>query len=431
MTALLEKILMWVQLQKKEGGIRIALIILGTWLVCFVKPIFGITYTSWDTHDLYFASFLYFSDALKIGFFPLWNHFIQSGTFFPNLNNIGLFSPFQLIFVVLSWVISPLYAYELMVQMVVLIGGIGGFLVCRFCTNDRLIALFGATAFAVVVLMPIVGQFAMLVSLSSFPWLIFACTKLMDGRGGKFRNLALAVLGALYLVSGYLWMNLIHLAIAAIFSLGLIASTYLKAGSHQKKAVVSSVVDLMMFFGTLVLFYGCLMLPGYLSMNFNYSLFVGDYDNPEPRLRNLVTSHHYAYSSIYKALVGAIDPRIIINDGPWMADAVRWSWGSGWVLGVLFLAVSTKKYIGQQLFWLGLMIVALLYASGDSNFMGKLVEMTPILNANRWWFIGVTYATICMVFLVIPRLVALKERAARYQQFSLVTSMYDFQILIQ
>lgn len=431
MKILLGKILTWVALQNKNENIRIFFIITATWLACFSNPIRGISYTSWDTHDLGFVNFLYFSDSLRSGVFPLWNHFIQSGTFFPNFNNIGLFSPFQLIFVALSWVISPVYAYELMIQIVVLIGGVGAYLLCRTYTSDRLIALFGAIAFAVVVLVPIVGQIGILISLSSFPWLIFACIKIMERRGdGVLRYVTLGVLGALYLVSGYLWMNLIHLAIAAIFSLGLLVKEYLRAEAQEKKAVVSSVVSLLIFFGTMVLLYGCLMLPGYLSMNFNYSLFSGDYENPEPRLRSLVASQHFSYSSIYKALVGAVDPRIIINDGPWMADAPRWSWGGGWVLLILFLAISTRKFFGMQIFWLGLMIVAFLYSAGDSNFAGKFIEKTPILNANRWWFIGVTYATICLVFLVIPRLVALKERAGRQQQFSFLTPVYDFQTLL-
>lgn len=406
-------------------------IVTATWLACFVKPIIGKTYTSWDTHDLGFVNFLYFSDSLRNGIFPLWNHFIQSGTFFPNFNNIGLFSPFQLIFVALSWVMSPVYAYELMIQMVVLIGGVGAYLLCRTYTNDRLIALFGATAFAVVVLVPIVGQIGILISLSSFPWLIFACLKIMERSGdGALRYVIWGTLGALYVVSGYLWMNLINLTIAVIFSLGLLVKEYLRAEAQEKKAVVSSVVDLLVFFGAMVLLYGCLMLPGYLSINFNYSLFSGDYENPEPRLRSLVASQHFAYSSIYKALVGAVDPRIITNDGPWMADAPRWSWGSGWVLLILFLAISTRKFFGMQIFWLGLMIVALLYSAGDSNFAGKFIEKTPILNANRWWFVGVTYVTICLVFLIIPRLVALKERAWRQQQFSFLTPVHDFQILL-
>lgn len=431
MKIILGKISTWLAFHFQNGNLRLLAIVTAVWLGCFIQPITGQSYTSWDTHDLGFVNFLYFSDSLRNGTFPLWNPFIQAGTDFPNFNNIGFFSPFQIFFVALSWAISPVYAYELMIQAAVLIGGAGSYLLCRTYTNDRLIALFGAIAFAVVVLVPIVGQVSFVVSLSSVPWLIFASLKITESRRyGVLRYIIFGVLGALYLVSGYLWMNLMHLIVVAICLMGLLVNEYLRAEAREKKAVVASGVSLMIFFGTIALLYGCLMFPGYLSVNSNYSLFSGDYENPEPRLRSLIASHHYSYSSIYKALVGAVDPRIIINDGPWMADAPRWSLGAGWVLWILFLAVSTRKFLGMQIFWIGLVIVALLYSAGDSNFTGKLIEKTPILNANRWWFLGVTYATICLVFLAIPRLVALKERAGHQQQFSFLKPAYDFQILL-
>lgn len=404
------KISTWVASQNENGNLRLLVIAMLTWLVCFIKPIVGKTYTAWDTHDIGFVNFLYFSDSLNNGIFPLWNHFIQSGTFFPNLNNTGLFSPFQLLFVALSWVISPVYAYELMIQAAVLIGGIGSYLLFRSFTSDRLIALFGATAFAVAVLVPIVGQIGILISLSSFPWIIFACVKIMENRGGgALRYVNLGALGALYLVSGYLWMNLIHLIIAAIFSLGIGIKKYMGEEAQEKKAVVSSVVNLLLFFGTVVLLYGCLEFPGYLSMHFNYGLFDGDYESPEPRLRSLSGNEHFSYSSIYKALVAAIDPRIMINNGPWLADSPTWSWGAGWVLWIAFLMTPRKKPFGQQAFWLMLMIVALMYSAGNSNFVGDWVKNIPVINANRWWFNGIFYVTICLVFLAVAKLSSLKE----------------------
>jgi len=236
--------------QNKNGNLRFFVIVLSVWLVCFAKPITGLFYTSWDTHDLGFVNFLYFSDSLRQGIFPLWNHFIQSGTFFPSFNNIGLFYPFQLFFVALSWVISPVYAYELMIQMIVLIGGVGSYLLFRSFSIDRLITLFGATAFAVVVLVPIVGQIGFLISLSSFPWIIFVCLKIMGSRGCEtLRYVALGTLGALYIVSGYTWMNLINLIIAAIFSLGMVVKKYRSERVQENIPVASGAANLLIFFG--------------------------------------------------------------------------------------------------------------------------------------------------------------------------------------
>lgn len=412
------KITTWISLQSKSGNLRLLVIATLTFIICFIKPIVGKTYTSWDTHDIGFVNFLYFSDSLRNGIFPLWNHFIQSGTFFPNFNNTGLFSPFQMVFVALSWIISPVYAYELMIQAAVLIGGVGSYLLFRTYTNDRLIALFGATAFAVAVLVPIVGQIGVLVSFSSFPWIIFACVKVMVNRsGGVLRYVILGALGALYLVSGYLWMNLIHLIIAAIFSLGIGIEKYMGAEAQEKKAVASSVVKLLLLFGTAVLLYGGLEFPGYLSMHFNYGPFNGDYVSPEPRLRSLNANGQYSsYDSIYKALVDIIDTRIMINNGPWLGD--KWAWGAGWVLWIVFLVAPGKKFSGQQAFWLMFMIVALMYSAGNSNFVGDWVKNIPIINANRWWFIGIFYVIIGLVLLVVAKMSTLKEIPARSKKNS-------------
>lgn len=410
------------RLTDENVNLRILVIAMATWAACFYGPIFGHSYTSWDTHDLGFVNFLYFSDALKNGGFPLWNHFIQSGTFFPSFNNIGLYSPFQLIFVALSWVISPVYAYELMIQAAVLIGGVGSYLLFRTYTSDRLIALFGATAFAVTILVPIVGQIGMVISLSSFPWLILACAKIIEDHDDneRLRYVIWGIVGAMYAASGYLWMNLMHLIIAAIFSLGLVANKYLVASAAEKKAVASSVKNLLLFLGAAVLLYGCLQLPGYLSMHFNYGLFAGDFVSPEPRLRSLsANGQYFSYGSIYKALIGAIDPRIYVNDPVWLTELPRWSLGAGWALWVCFLVIPSKRPFGQQAFWLTLMIIALMYSAGNSNFVGDVVRRIPIINANRWWFNGIYYVIICLVVLVVAKVSLLKEALESKKQHNI------------
>ena len=125
----------WIFTLYKEKKLRFIAVIGFTWVVSFIKPIVGKTYTSWDTHDLGFVNFLYFSDSLREGYIPLWNHFIQAGTFFPSLFNIGIFSPFQILFVFLSWVINPVYVYELMLQALVFAGGLGAYLF--FLSNTK------------------------------------------------------------------------------------------------------------------------------------------------------------------------------------------------------------------------------------------------------------------------------------------------------
>uniref|UniRef100_UPI004048E515 hypothetical protein n=1 Tax=Aliarcobacter sp. TaxID=2321116 RepID=UPI004048E515 len=42
------------------------------------KNLIGLRVTTWDTHDLGFVNFV---DALKSGYLPFWNPFIQGGVF--------------------------------------------------------------------------------------------------------------------------------------------------------------------------------------------------------------------------------------------------------------------------------------------------------------------------------------------------------------
>lgn len=406
-----QKILNWLSFQKKNENLRLFLIATSIWFVCFIKPIVGKTYTSWDTHDLGFVNFLYFSDSLMNGSFPLWNHFIQSGTFFPSFNNIGVFSPLQLIFVALSWVVSPVYAYELFIQTAVIIGGVGSYLLCRTYKSDGLVALFGGAAFAVAVLLPIVGQIHILISLSSFPWIILAVIKITESRDGEIlRHVIWGTLAALYLMSGYLWMNLLHLIIAGFFAMGICIKKYINAEVAERKVITSIVVNLLIFFTVIVFLYGCVELPAYLSMHFNYEVLNGDYKSPEPRLRSLnANGDYFSYGSLFKAFIGAIDPRIYMNNPSWFAELPRWSFGAGWVLWIMFLVIPSKKFLGQQIFWILLAAVALMYSAGNSNFIGILAKNIPVINANRWWFIGIYYVIIGLIFLVVIKISTLKD----------------------
>jgi len=383
---------------------RLVGLALFSWVVCFIKPLIGKTYTAWDTHYLGFVNFLYFSDSLRDGFFPLWNNFIQSGTFFPNLFNVGLFYPFQLTFVALSWIINPVYIYELMLQTIILIAGIGTYLFFMKTTKDKLISAFGAITFAIVFLVPITGQIGFLFSLSSLPWMMLASISILENKhaGNDLIYVIWGVMIGMYISSGYPWMNCINLIIVTIFSSGIAIKLFLNSKNHEKKELYASMMSIIVFLSSIALTYACVVLPGYLNMLSNYHMFFGDYITPEPRLRNLSTgAEHFAYSSIYMAIIGAIDPRIAINNPQWLANMPNWSFGAGWILWLLFLALPRKRQNKNewQTFWSILLVLSLLYSAGDSNFLGKIITNTPIINANRWWFCDVFYSIICLLFL--------------------------------
>lgn len=396
----------------KRESLIVTVVIALTSLIFFHRNLLGKAYTGWDTYYGGFMSFLYFSDSLWNGSLPLWNHFIQSGTFFPSFNNIGLFSPFQLVFVLLSWVISPLYAYELMVQAVILVGGVGGYLLFRSFGSDRLIALFGVTAFLLSTQMPIVGQLGFLFSLSSFPWLIFACIKIADEHNERLftRYIFLGTLGALYTASGYLWMNLINLLITAFFLAGL----YYKRSANWGSARRIIIGNLAVFFGAYILLYVGLEIPGLQNTHFNYDLFSGDYLSPEPRLRSLDASRMeiFSYGSIYSALIGAIDPRLLANK--------MWSIGAGWVVVLILLFARWKKHFSAlQAFFAVMLGVSILYMAGPGTFFGKVVKHIPIINANRWWMLGAFYANIALVSLAVLKLTSFTNGSERVKSHNI------------
>jgi hypothetical protein len=370
-----------------------------TWLIFFIKPLLGIRYTGWDTHDMGFVNFLFFSDSIREGIIPFWNPFIQSGIFFPNFNNVGLFYPFQLFFVILSWVINPLYAYELLIQASIMLGGAGAFKCLKSFGVSEYPALFGGIAVAISVLLPMTGQLGILISLSSFCWLIYACNWAINKNSYKpFSILFFATIAAMYLASGYLWMNIINLLIGIAFSSYAILSnsTNIRENLRLNKKVAT--LNIATFMGLLLILYAVTQLPGYLNLLFNYGQLYGDYISPEPRLRSLMAHDYFSYMSIVQAVAGSIDPRLIMNSNV-AIDIPKWSWGSGVILWITLLITQTKKNISHQKFWFSLFIISILYSSAKSNILGELIKILPVINANRWWYIGINYAIISTIFI--------------------------------
>ena len=158
---------------KVQSRFAYELISLCFWFALFQDKFTGLvtarTYTGWDTHSYGFVYFLYFSDALQSGSIPLWNPFIQSGNFFPNFFNVGLFYPFELLFVFLGWLIGPLLSYELMVQAIIIIGGLGAFFLFCHWKTEEYVAFIGALLYAIIILSPLVGQVWYTVSFSGLP----------------------------------------------------------------------------------------------------------------------------------------------------------------------------------------------------------------------------------------------------------------------
>jgi hypothetical protein len=55
------------------------------------------------------------------------------------------------------------------------------------------------------------------------------------------------------------------------------------------------------------------------------------------------------------------------------------------------------------------MFIALFYSSGKGNFLGNWIRDIPIVNANRWWYIGTSYVIISLLFFVVSSIAPLRE----------------------
>jgi len=380
------------------------------WLTAFqdkFTSLFSIqTFTGWDTHSYGFVYFLYFSDALKSGFIPLWNPLIQSGNFFPNFFNAGLFYPFELFFVVLGWAIGPLLSFELMIQVSIIIGALGTYWLLQYWKIDSFIALIGAIFYALIVLAPLVGQIWYAISFASLPWLIFACAYLSDK---KPRNLNISWLffGLLYVFfisAGYLWLNLMNLLLAFSFvAAKQIFSTPPSVNTRRFSFhwLAEGPVLLLLYIACI---YACIVLPCFLHLQFNYSEFLGDFASPDGRLRGLkLLGQTAGHGGALETIIGNIDPLISANQ-PWAKEGV-FTYGGGWTLWILLTISLITKWSKRQIYWLVLLAFVITYSAGSDTLLGSIVMHIPIVNGNRYWLgVGTSYASIFLLFIVIDKL---------------------------
>ncbi|VVE39700.1 hypothetical protein PTE31013_04114 [Pandoraea terrigena] len=403
------------------GSVAIVIFFLLLHFTFFNANIFGKSYTGWDTHDWSFVNFVYFSDALRSGSVPLWTHFIQSGNFFPSFNNVGLYTPFQLIFIVIAWVINPLQSYEFMIQAAMLVGALGAYSLFRAQGAGRVVALFGAAAFDLTVQLPIPGQMVFVFSFGSLPWLLLGCLNFIQGNSRRaYVVIFQAVCFVLYIASGYLWLNIVNLIIAFLFAGGIYLSRVRGASAEQRIVLRRGILNVGLFFLVIGVLYAGLILPGIINLSSYYEKFHGDFVAPDPRLRSLSPTANFSYNSIFHAVVAAIDPRIAANDPIWMADIqAAWPYGAGWVLWIVVLATPwTRKVFSGQNFWLILLFVALLYSTGNRYGIHNIIALVPVLKANRWWFVGGYYCSIALCMLAVLKLNALSASATFRQAAS-------------
>ena len=384
----------------KRESLWLFLIFLIAWLTIFRRPLLYGEITGWDTHAAFF-NFLFLSDALKEGYVPFWNHFILGGTFSPDLYSSGFLSPFSLLFVGLSWIIAPGAAYELMIQTILLLGFLGSFLLFLQQTKSRYIALFSALMYSPLMMESMVGQIAILISLSSLPWLILISIAIFNGNIKNInKSIFIGILLGLYLTLGYLWMTVVNFVITFFTVILLYREPLLNSTTPKNKNFrLISFINWLVFLFSITLAVICFKLPGYWNMLLNYEL-IPNLVSLDPRLRGLGTGGEYSsFPSHLIALISAIDPRIFFNNETLYSHSPRWCFGAGWLICLIALLIPTKKYWLISLFWFGVCVLALLYTAGFHNFTEEWAKKIPIFNGNRYWFLGTFYCVIALNFM--------------------------------
>lgn len=380
------------------------------WLIAFQDKFTSLfskqTLTGWDTHSYGFVYFLYFSDALKSGFIPLWNPLIQSGNYFPNFFNAGLFYPFELFFVLLGWAIGPLLSFELMIQASIIIGALGTYWLLRYWKIDSFISLIGAIFYALIVLAPVVGQIWYTISFASLPWLIFACAYLLDVKPRSL-NLSWLLFGLLYVFfisGGYLWLNLMNLLLALSFVAAKQIFSTTPSISTKRFSFHWLVEGPLLLLLYIACIYACIVLPCFLHLQFNYSEFLGDFASPDGRLRGLkLLGQTAGHGGALETIIGNIDPLISTNQ-PWAKEGV-FTYGGGWALWILLTISLITKWTKRQIYWLVLLGLVIIYSAGSDTLLGSIVVHIPIVNGNRYWLgVGTSYASIFLLFIVIDKL---------------------------
>ena len=359
----------------------------------------GARYTAWDTHDFGFTNFLYFSDSIFQGIIPLWNPFIQSGTFFPSLNNAGLFSPLVFPFALIAHFLSPVVVYEWLIQFIILLGGIGTYLFCRSAKLEHDLACLGATIYLITTLIPNMGQFGFIFTLSLLPWMLAAAHAITE------RKLSLAawplfgVLCGFAMASGYPWMNLVNCGIFV----GYTAFLHCSDRSNSREVAFRFIYFLL----PALLTYSLFIFPGYSDLIFNYSNFAGDYIYPAEEVQrginsSTLKSHHY--DSLWTAIKVLINPDLFgVTFAGWRSETTTgWSMGVGFITALLLVNAALKKPEIKLVyyFWIALAAAGLFYASANQP-MAYLSKHLPLFSSNRWWFLGLDYSVIALLVLAL------------------------------
>ncbi|OFZ29742.1 MAG: hypothetical protein A2622_11015 [Bdellovibrionales bacterium RIFCSPHIGHO2_01_FULL_40_29] len=365
--------------------------------VFFHKSFLREYYTGWDSFDAYAVNFVYFSDALKSGTFPLWNHFVLSGTpTFPNLFTATLFSPIDIFFLLLSLFIHPIYAVELSLLFGVFIGSFGFFLIfhsesSKNSETGNFFYFAMSTCYAAVMFPQIMGQIAFIYSFAVLPWFfVFVNTLLKDPNYSLRNSFIFGVLVSFVFAKGYFYLNVI--------SCLCFASWVVLILFQRRKECQKTIMQVTFFLLPILFLYLVLFFEASLDLAAIYSGLRGDLVVPEPRIRQLASGIHYYYSN-FKETFTLFVWKDLIKNITWLTGIIHLF--PLLVLSVVFVRIKSLR---RPLFLLGIMLLFFgIFSSYENPFSQFVNKYVPILKSNRWSFINL-YFSEAGAFLIITEL---------------------------
>ncbi len=188
-----------------------------------------------------------------------------------------------------------------MIQFFILLGTYFYF---RVININQELSIFGA--YTIVNLVSFTGQYGFIGKFTMDVHLIG------DNKISKTKIILIGMILGMYIVSGYPWMNFVNIALVFMYFIFL---------WKEKIKFINSII----FFISIVFIYFLFLYPGLDNLSFNYSLFLGDLQNYEPRLRSLgIQNPGLLYNTIFDSFIGLLEPLLYGRNLP--TSFPLWAW---------------------------------------------------------------------------------------------------------
>src|SRR5574344_108889 len=241
----------------------------------------GYRYIGWDSRDLGLVNFTYFSDCLKNGIIPSWNPFILSGEKFFTLNSIFCANPITLIFVLLSYLVGVDLAFNYYIIFSIFLCEYGIWLLANKENTDLNIISWIVLSYIFLIFPRIFGQVGFCYSFAALPWMILFIKDSTCYVNNLKKIFIQWTFISIIMQNGYVWINFVEFSGCFIYYCILMK----KNGVSLKNVLLNIIVMCC----ALILFYGLIILPGYIGVQENYKNIGKHFSSTEPRLRSVST----------------------------------------------------------------------------------------------------------------------------------------------